>query len=834
MLSNSVVHSTVSVVLLVLGLLLTPGETLAQSSPLPQACAATVFFGNGILTTKEEAVQTAIILSQHVNAALTKDNRDPLPDSCFTDAFAVSGLTDADDPSFWDFVFDVLESFGQIFTDVFSLIVQTAFADFDNIEYLTNPDLQAQVAEYRDTLGSTGKLIIVSHSQGNLFANEAFSVLTTGADGLPAIPEERIKIVAVATPQSFVAGAGEDYTTLFGDIISFVLTAKFPNTEIFGTPCPQVALPSAASLACHDFVKSYLTGSVSEPRIMGHILEAVPIVASNLAPTAGFTMTAGPHSATDGQTLNLLVPIAGSTVVDLSAARRSSDTDGNVVGWTWIIDGTTQASAGQTFSYAFTVGSHVVTLVVTDNQGAQSTPVQGTIVVSETTPPSVPTARDDAYTLTQGLTLTVPAPGVLDNDTVPAGVGPVVSFQTLPPGSLQNLGDGAFSYTPDPTFVGTVTFDYLFNAPTGSSNVARVTIQVDAPVLYSIIDLGDLPGSQVNSQAFAINDLGTLIVGRSVGAADADYSGCGTGAADKPFVWTAAGGMQALGPTPLLDLGVGVPFGPCGGVALGVNDQGEVVGHLDYGFAGRTRAFIWSAANGMQLIGAGQPGGAQDINNVGQVVGVLGAGAFRWTTAGGLESLAIPVQNTAAQAINRLGEVAGLAQIEGCGGTTRPVIWDIAGQPRDLDLTGFLASLAPYTLLCNAMAFGINDSANAVGSVHFVFASGEAWRLAFLSQNTSSQALGELPFDPQVGPRSTDAYDINNHDQIVGTSNGRAFRWIPQAGLEDLNSLLDVSGAGWTLLSASAINDAGQIVGFGLYNGELRAFLLTPTGIFPE
>lgn len=45
----------------------------------------------------------------------------------------------------------------------------------------------------------------------------------------------------------------------------------------------------------------------------------------------------------------------------------------------------------------------------------------------------------------------------------------------------------------------------------------------------------------------------------------------------------------------------------------------------------------------------------------------------------------------------------------------------------------------------------------------------------------------------------------------------------------DLNSLIDpLSGTGWSLLEATDINDAGQIVGTGLYGGLTRAFLLTP------
>ncbi len=45
--------------------------------------------------------------------------------------------------------------------------------------------------------------------------------------------------------------------------------------------------------------------------------------------------------------------------------------------------------------------------------------------------------------------------------------------------------------------------------------------------------------------------------------------------------------------------------------------------------------------------------------------------------------------------------------------------------------------------------------------------------------------------------------------------------------MTDLNSLLP-SGSGWNLGGATGINDSGQIVGYGIDNGQDHAFLLTP------
>jgi len=89
--------------------------------------------------------------------------------------------------------------------------------------------------------------------------------------------------------------------------------------------------------------------------------------------------------------------------------------------------------------------------------------------------------------------------------------------------------------------------------------------------------------------------------------------------------------------------------------------------------------------------------------------------------------------------------------------------------------------------------------------------------------------LGTLGGSRSIG------YGVNNLRQVVGVSSnsatdfsGRAFLHS-DGNMHDLNDLLhqDV-GAGWYLYEARAINDTGQIVGIGSFNGIQRAFLLNP------
>lgn len=96
----------------------------------------------------------------------------------------------------------------------------------------------------------------------------------------------------------------------------------------------------------------------------------------------------------------------------------------------------------------------------------------------------VGTARADSYSVMAGNVLTVPDPGVLDNDTVVAGSAAADLRNDVDHGSLDLDTDGGFRYEPDGGFVGTDAFSYRI--PGGvllllPSNTVTVTITVTAP-----------------------------------------------------------------------------------------------------------------------------------------------------------------------------------------------------------------------------------------------------------------------------------------------------------------------------------------------------------------
>jgi VCBS repeat-containing protein len=103
-----------------------------------------------------------------------------------------------------------------------------------------------------------------------------------------------------------------------------------------------------------------------------------------------------------------------------------------------------------------------------------------------------PTANNDSYNATEDTTLTVPAPGVLGNDTDPdAGDSLTVAagspIDNVDHGTLTLNANGSFSYAPDANYCGPDSFTYKAkDSANAESNAATVSISVacvnDPPV----------------------------------------------------------------------------------------------------------------------------------------------------------------------------------------------------------------------------------------------------------------------------------------------------------------------------------------------------------------
>jgi probable HAF family extracellular repeat protein len=101
---------------------------------------------------------------------------------------------------------------------------------------------------------------------------------------------------------------------------------------------------------------------------------------------------------------------------------------------------------------------------------------------------------------------------------------------------------------------------------------------------------------------------------------------------------------------------------------------------------------------------------------------------------------------------------------------------------------------------------------------------------AFLwTEDTGMQDLGAFP--GAVATVAPCCKTINDAGEVVGFAidgmgNFTALVWQNKVPV-DLNTLVP-AGSPWYLQNACSINDAGEIAGQGLINGEVHAFLATP------
>ncbi len=85
---------------------------------------------------------------------------------------------------------------------------------------------------------------------------------------------------------------------------------------------------------------------------------------------------------------------------------------------------------------------------------------------------------------------------------------------------------------------------------------------------------------------------------------------------------------------------------------------------------------------------------------------------------------------------------------------------------------------------------------------------------------------------------SSQAYGINSTGQIIGSSllsgsnTSHAFLYSGTS-MQDLNGLLDVSGAGYVVSNAAGIADNGYVCGTAIFGGTRHAVLLKPIAV-PE
>jgi probable HAF family extracellular repeat protein len=331
---------------------------------------------------------------------------------------------------------------------------------------------------------------------------------------------------------------------------------------------------------------------------------------------------------------------------------------------------------------------------------------------------------------------------------------------------------------------------------------------------YRITDLGTLGGNA----SFA---LGVSERGEVVGTAR-------TSTASRPqlaFSWRD-GTMTNLGTLP------GSTFSR----AFAVNERGLSVGEAFTPSPERSRAVAWQdgAIRDLGSLGSATGAVANDVNARGQIAGVSGGRAVLWT-GGGIRDLgtlsANPAATSRATALNNRGQVVGSSQTDILSPfgsrVSHAFLWD----------RGRMVDLGSPVENRFSIAYGISAESRVVGEANVGTPTGaDAYHAMLWHAGTMTDLHTWLP-DGLAGYRHSRANDVNADGLVVGhvsgfygfpTIDGRAVVWH-DGHAHDLNEYLPAD-SGWILRSAEAINEAGQIVGYGTFEGQTRAFLLTPPG----
>lgn len=329
---------------------------------------------------------------------------------------------------------------------------------------------------------------------------------------------------------------------------------------------------------------------------------------------------------------------------------------------------------------------------------------------------------------------------------------------------------------------------------------AGMVVTASGTLAQSITSIGLPPGATF-SGANAVSANGSVV------AATVDMM--------SAHRWTSAGLVN-----------VGTLPGAFAATAEDINSDGSVIVGSSFFVAPEetVRAVRWTSSGGMQDLGL-LAGGVASVGN-----GVSGDGntvtgysfdadfnttAFRWTSAGGMQSLGTLPGGTTSEGRKVSRDGSTIIGIAGTADGDRAFAWTASSGMQNLGL------LSPGDGASSA--WGVNADGTVVAGVSGIN--------AVIWTNGIAQNIGMLP-----GATNAIAFTVSDDGSFVGGYsffgfNATATLWSQSLGTVDLNTYLPTLGidlTGWELDYTRDISaDGTTIVGEGLYNGELRGWVVT-------
>ncbi|WP_217495140.1 KTSC domain-containing protein [Vibrio sonorensis] len=151
------------------------------------------------------------------------------------------------------------------FLEAVDEVVRSSFGN------VNDQDLRQHVSEYQRAIDNCSKVLVIAHSQGNFYANSAWSQVYSRSFGNSMFEQRNFRslgILSVATPSNYVGhqllDEGDhlditDYVTLTNDAIINIVRNSFPATLAGNVTNSN----SSQDPLYHNFVSAYLAGDVS-------------------------------------------------------------------------------------------------------------------------------------------------------------------------------------------------------------------------------------------------------------------------------------------------------------------------------------------------------------------------------------------------------------------------------------------------------------------------------------------------------------------------------------------------------------------------------------------
>ncbi len=360
-----------------------------------------------------------------------------------------------------------------------------------------------------------------------------------------------------------------------------------------------------------------------------------------------------------------------------------------------------------------------------------------------------------------------------------------------------------------------------------------------ADIIYDVVTLS-APGSNTLGEAWYIND-NSQIVGQSYTGSDYPDPPVPAGTPiDQSVQWNYSGGLAPVGGIGLGSAGgFGTGSQAFGinnaGTIVGTTDY-ENVNYNYTAFSTPSNTPVSSGTDLGNLGGLAQLSGAQAINNnaIPTIAGFSDTPDFNAThatvwTNGVISDLGTlnpgdPFANSIAYGVNTAGFAVGSSQVALPGVSSQAFVASSG--------TGMQA-LANLTV---DSTFGVARAINTAGLVagQSDLANGQIRATVWQTSNGqgapgSPTNLGTLGGDNSYGLGVNDAGKVVGSSYTASNTDLNAFLWNGTTMI-NLNDVSDVT-AGWVLSEARSINSLGQIVGYGYLNGVKTAFLLTPKAL---